>query len=117
MERLEAAMASATGVGHGEPRQGRILLPFLLVAAAFGVAEYVIESIPGFLSSRLDIASRGASAVSLYGSLDAVLRVSLVPVALFLAFYLLAPRADVDLRRSYVAIALSIFVGTVVVFI
>jgi hypothetical protein len=110
-------MTSASEVAREEPRARRVILPFLLVAAAFGVVEYVVESIPGFLSNSLDVNSRGASAVSLYHTLDAIVKVSLVPVALFLAFYFLAARGDLDLRRSYFAVALSIFAGTLLVFV
>jgi len=110
-------MASLAEVGHEERPSRRLMLPFVLVAAAFGAAEYVVESIPGFLFVRLNVDSQSPSVLALYNTVDAGVRVTLVPFALFLAFYLLAARSDIDLRRSYFAIALSVFVGTVVVFL
>ena len=110
-------MASQAEMGHEEPPVRGLMLPFVLLAAVFGAVEYVIESIPGFLFVRLQIDSQSPSVLALYNNIDAAVRVTLVPFVLFLAFYLLARRSGIDLRRSYLAVALSIFVGTALVFL
>lgn len=110
-------MASSAEMGREERPSGGLLVPFVLLAATFGAVEYLIESIPGFLFVRLQIDSQSPSVLALYNTVDAAVRVTLVPFTLFLAFYVLARRSGVDLRGSYFAVALSIFVGTVLVFL
>jgi hypothetical protein len=100
-----------------EPSERRHLLPFALLAAVFGVAELITESIPPYLYSSLSIASKGATFFVLYDILNDLLRFALVPFALFFAFYVLASKRDIDLRRLYLAIGVSIFLGTMVVFL
>src|ERR1700731_816503 len=105
------AMASLSAAGHLEleqPRSG-LMLSFVLLAAVLAAAEFAVGLVPQYLFVSLGIDSRGPPYTSPYDLLDAVLRFTLVPLALFLAFYLLASRRDIDLRRSYLSIALSIF--------
>lgn len=111
-------MAAPAAEGRSEPLRRRgLMLPFFLVGAAFGAAEIVVESVLDSLFTTLNIHSQGQAVVSLYNTIDATIGVALVPFALFLAFYLLASRRETDLRRSYLSIVVSIFVGTVVVFL
>lgn len=110
-------MASLAAAGAMELRQSRLMPRFVLLAAVFGAAELALEWIPQYLFTNLSINSQGPAVIALYDFLDASLRVALVPFALFVAFYFLASRDQVDLRRSFFSVALSIFVGTVIVFL
>jgi len=113
----EYCMAGSAESGHEERPSRRLMLPFVFVAAAFAAVEYVVEQIPGFLFVRMNLDSQSQSVIALYNTVDSGVRVALVPFALFLAFYLLAARSDPDLRKSYFAIAFSIFIGTLLVFL
>ena len=110
-------MASSADAGPEEGPSRRLILSFVVFAAVFAAAEYVVERIPGFLFVRLNVDSQSPSVLSLYYTVSSGLRVAMVPFALFFAFYLLASRSDLDLRRSYFAVAVSILVGTLLVFL
>ena len=110
-------MAPLAATGQVEVRQRSLLLPFVLLGAAFGVAEFLVELLPQYLFTSLGIDTQAPAVMSFYDLLDAAVRVALVPLALFLAFYLLASRKDINLGGSYFPILLSIFVGTMIVFL
>jgi len=102
-------MASVAEVGP--PSRGHLLLAYFAVAAAFGAAEYLLEMVPRQVYNAV------AYPTWVLGVANATVRSLLVPFGLLLAFYLLAERRKVSLKGSRLALALSIFLGTLVVFV
>jgi hypothetical protein len=102
-------MASVAEVGS--PSRGRFFLSYAAVAAAFGVAEYVLEMVPRAIYNSFHYPTW------VLGLANATVRSLLVPFALFLVFYLLAERRRVSLAASRFGVGLSIFLGTLLIFI
>ncbi len=100
--------ASAKADGQTQRKLRTIILPYAIVAAAFGAVEYVLDLVPG---SVLGVQS------PYYDVVDAAARAVLVPFALLATFYVLARRTQPDPRLSHIAIAASIFLGTLLVFV